>query len=283
MRTRAILISLFLSSLSFADDDSYRGETIAVAGTASDAAAGWLIPPKKTGTLDTQLVFISAQGISFTDVGITRLHGAYSFGALELTGGAELLIKEPSASDESAFQRGDLSARLRLADSWAITAAGAGGPLMGGMGKWGEADLLLGGKSLLDELDRTLLLEANIGLAGTDLAMNGATPFLLAEIVADAKVELRAPCGMIAGWIGADYHGPIARTAMPGFDPRVRLGFDFGIVYAVAASWDLYLQFDVIDRGDQANPATTLPILDGGFDQRQFVVGLTKHWPKRSR
>jgi hypothetical protein len=283
MRRLVPLLTL-LSLPALADDDSYSGETLVIHGTPSDVAEGWIVPPGGTGSLDTQLMFLSASGIAFTDVGITRLHGDYSIkGRLELTGGAELLIKEPSASNEAAFQRGDLAARLRLGQSWAISAGAEGGPLMGGAGKWGEAEAMVSAKSLLDELDDTLLLEANLGLAATDLLMDARDPFVFAEIVADAKVELRAPCGMIAGWIGADYHGPIARSAGAEFDPRVRLGFDTGIVYAVAPSWDLYLQFDVVDRGDLKNPQTTLPILDGGFDQRQFVVGLTKHWPARRR
>jgi hypothetical protein len=33
----------------------------------------------------------------------------------------------------------------------------------------------------------------------------------------------------------------------------------------------------VIDRGDIANPATRLPILDGGFDQKQIMFGVTRH------
>jgi hypothetical protein len=32
----------------------------------------------------------------------------------------------------------------------------------------------------------------------------------------------------------------------------------------------------VIDRGD-SNPATRLPILDGGFDQKQIVFGVIRH------
>ena len=33
----------------------------------------------------------------------------------------------------------------------------------------------------------------------------------------------------------------------------------------------------MIDRGDLANPATRLPILDGGFDQKQIVFGVVRH------
>jgi hypothetical protein len=33
----------------------------------------------------------------------------------------------------------------------------------------------------------------------------------------------------------------------------------------------------VIDRGDRTTPGTQLPILDGGFDQKQIIFGITRH------
>jgi hypothetical protein len=31
------------------------------------------------------------------------------------------------------------------------------------------------------------------------------------------------------------------------------------------------------------NPATELPILDGGFDQRQVVIGVTRHFVRQRK
>jgi hypothetical protein len=96
-------------------------------------------------------------------------------------------------------------------------------------------------------------------------------------------VDLRAPNGAAGIWLGASYHAPFVRSDAPGVDPRVRLGFDIGGVYSVAASWDFYVDLAIIDRGDASNPVTTLPVLDGGFDQQQIIFGVTRHWPARHR
>jgi hypothetical protein len=50
-----------------------------------------------------------------------------------------------------------------------------------------------------------------------------------------------------------------------------------GTVLSLVKDWDIYADFAVIDRGDINNPATRLPILDGGFDQRQIIFGVTRH------
>jgi hypothetical protein len=39
----------------------------------------------------------------------------------------------------------------------------------------------------------------------------------------------------------------------------------------------LFVDFAVIDRGELSDPSTRLPILDGGFDQRQVIFGVTRH------
>jgi hypothetical protein len=39
-------------------------------------------------------------------------------------------------------------------------------------------------------------------------------------------------------------------------------------------SWDLYAIYSWIDRGEADRPSTMLPIIDGGFDQQQVVLGV---------
>jgi len=41
--------------------------------------------------------------------------------------------------------------------------------------------------------------------------------------------------------------------------------------------WDLFAELAIVDRGDLSNPATRLPVIDGGFDQRQVLFGVTRH------
>jgi hypothetical protein len=38
--------------------------------------------------------------------------------------------------------------------------------------------------------------------------------------------------------------------------------------------WNVYASYTIVDRGELDKPETTLPILDGGFDQHQVVIGV---------
>ncbi len=50
-----------------------------------------------------------------------------------------------------------------------------------------------------------------------------------------------------------------------------------GTVLSAVKKWDIYVDLAIVDRGDLANPATRLPILDGGFDQTQVIFEVTRH------
>jgi hypothetical protein len=83
-------------------------------------------------------------------------------------------------------------------------------------------------------------------------------------------------------WGGITYAVPVQHsgndpTTGVAIDPQPRLDFHAGTVLSLVKEWDLYADFAVIDRGDLANPATRLPILDGGFDQKQIVFGVIRH------
>src|SRR5262249_35626910 len=83
-------------------------------------------------------------------------------------------------------------------------------------------------------------------------------------------------------WIGVGYAVPVQKsgrdpTTEIAIDPQPRLDFHAGTVLSLVKQWDLFVDFAVIDRGDLSNPATRLPILDGGFDQKQIMFGVTRH------
>ena len=63
----------------------------------------------------------------------------------------------------------------------------------------------------------------------------------------------------------------------------MRSDFRIGSVYSVVKSWDVYVEYAVIDRGDDTAPRTVLPILDGGFDQRQLTFGIARHFARDPR
>jgi hypothetical protein len=84
------------------------------------------------------------------------------------------------------------------------------------------------------------------------------------------------------GWLGFDYAIPLAHGTEQGrvaeqaeFDPPVRLGLEVGGVWSLRrAPWDLFASYSFVDRGELENPTSTLPILMGGFDQRQILFGV---------
>jgi len=76
--------------------------------------------------------------------------------------------------------------------------------------------------------------------------------------------------------LGTELALPVAHSAT--IDPSTRLDLTIGTVYSAVRDWDLYAELTFRDRGTTMLPATTLPIVDGGFDQRQFVVGITRRF-----
>jgi hypothetical protein len=50
-----------------------------------------------------------------------------------------------------------------------------------------------------------------------------------------------------------------------------------------ADGWNVYTSYALIDRGELDKPETTLPILDGGFDQQQIVIGVEYRFDPKPR
>ncbi|MEO7729917.1 MAG: hypothetical protein ABIY55_03015, partial [Kofleriaceae bacterium] len=68
-------------------------------------------------------------------------------------------------------------------------------------------------------------------------------------------------------------HDPVSGMAL---DPRPRLDLSIGNAVQLSDHWDLSVELSILDRGDRGAPATRLPVLDGGFDQIQLSVGITR-------
>lgn len=94
-------------------------------------------------------------------------------------------------------------------------------------------------------------------------------------------------------WVGVNYAVPFvsrprARAADPerGYlDPQVRLNLEAGGSLSLHSDdWNVYASYTIVDRGELDKPETTLPILDGGFDQHQIAIGVQYHFePRRAR
>ncbi|WP_438005307.1 hypothetical protein WME89_42330 [Sorangium sp. So ce321] len=224
------------------------------------------------------------EGLAFTDVGLLSLNGRYSFGPVELAAAMALLVKQPDTADELVPQNGSLAGRVALGDGQALTLRLAGGPLLADLGLWEGGELLLQAKRAAHS---TLVFQGALGGAFThlDFAKDTEQPFWLGEVVVDAETILRTPVRAFTLWLGVDLRFPVLHN--PGnhdpdpsgfLAPTTRLNVYVGTAYSYVDDWDLYLRVAVLDRGDKAEPWTMVPILDGGFDQQQFSLGVMHRW-----
>jgi hypothetical protein len=264
-------------AISYSDTGSYRSK-----------ANDWMIMPEDTTTLGGGLQFVMAPegfgpgAVRFTDVVMLSLQLRTVLGKrYELYGGASFLPKQPSFSDELAWQHASGGLRVGVGKRYASHLAVAGGPLLDDRGDWAAGAIGVQSRKSLHE---TLVIEGAAGMAYTTLFENARDrPSRLVEATASAELVFRAPKAA-AGWIGTEFRFPVhdSSTASDAgdapYDPQTRVNVHLGVVLSYIDDWDVYAKLLVVDRGDVLDPATTLPILDGGFDQKQLVIGLTHHF-----
>jgi hypothetical protein len=196
----------------------------------------------------------------------------------ELDLSATVLPKQPSSTSEPFLQGGSLALRRDIGGRSALALAGAAGPLLGIQGLAFGGSLFVEHKHRLNEIVTFSLAG---GASTTFVRPAGIDRPMLVEAAGHASVLVRAPNNMWGGWAGVGYavpvyhhgHDPISGMEL---DPQPRLDLDIGNAVQLADRWDLTVALSIIDRGDLANPATRLPVLDGGFDQIQFLVGITR-------
>lgn len=272
-------------------------ESLLVMGAESprSKAGNSLLMPAGSLTVGADLSFLTADAgldgeqVRFTDVVLFRPRARYTAGdRIELFAGTTLLPKQPSFTDELVWQGGHLGALVGLGGRLAGFAQAAGGALMDGAGWWAGFDAGVQARKSLDEI---IVLQGALGGATSLLFFDEDTEeaFWFAELAAHGEILFQAPDQIAAGWLGVDYrvpvaHAPDAPDALSGdyLDPQPRVNFHIGAALTFLDDWDLYAEFAILDRGDIADPATTLPILEGGFDQRHFVFGLLRRFQTRS-
>jgi hypothetical protein len=257
-------------------------------GSVRSYLADWLVNPFRQLEVSGTLRFLTAPAsdlraehdgrLRFTDVALFHPAVRYSFGErFELAGGIDLLAKQPSYLDEPAWNGGNLGFRFSLGKKWALWASGGAGPLLDDAGAWGSG---AGGLQARTSIDETIRFQAAAGVSGTRLYMgeDSGRPWFT-ELVSHGEALLRAPRGEVAGWLGVDYRVPLADAdGTVEIDPQVRLNFQLGFMLGYVSKWDLYMVYAVIDRGDVEDPDTTLPMLDGGFDQSQIIFGAARRF-----
>jgi hypothetical protein len=266
-------------------------ETVAVSGSARGVAEDYLVMPEG-GELTGQLKFIMADAVlaneplKFTDLALFGLTGRWSlFSKLELAASVDFLPKQPSYTDEKVWQDVNVALRSPLGHHVALAISGGGGHLIDHVGMWTrEAMMIEWKKPICCDHEQLVAFDLAGGVDGVGLMApnSGMKNAFLTEISTQAATMFREPTGHWGAWIGVGYAVPVQHsgydptTELP-LNPQPRLDFHVGTVLSLEHKWDLFADFAVIDRGDVNDPTTRLPILDGGFDQKQIVFGVTRH------
>lgn len=264
-------------------------------GDLRGKAGDWMIMPGGMYTLSGGLSFVTAPvspfaapdsetELRFTDLVLADLAARYSLGGrAEIGASIELMPKQPTDRSDFVLQQAELSGRIGFARRFAGYARVSGGPMFGNDGTWTMGSAGLEAQKSIHE---TLVFHGVAGAGLTSLfpdnKMDGAW---FAEAVVGGEMIFRVPNGMFAGWIGTGFAFPVAErtdAATLVLDPQTRASFSLGTVLSYIDDWDISFQIDVIDRGDVSDPATTLPVIAGGFDQTRLVVGVTRRFKEQS-
>jgi hypothetical protein len=231
-----------------------------------------------------------AESLGFTDLALLRLNVRRSFADwIELYAGGSLLPKQPTSTHAPLFQGAHLGAQAEYAPGLGATLGASAGPLFGADGVYYRCGPGLTWKPTADNYLRFVV---GVGNAWTFLEYAQATQpaFFLGEIVTHAQTQIGDRNASM--WVGFDYAVPFASSPDPAtpdpgrgyLDPQVRLNLEVGGALSLRSdSWNVYATYAFVDRGESDKPETTLPILDGGFDQQQIAVGVVYRFdPKRS-
>lgn len=237
----------------------------------------------------TSGAIVTPKQLAFGDLALFRPSARRSFSdKLELSLGTALLAKEPSGGHDWVWQGVSLGALYEPSPGYALSLGATGGPLLGGNGSfWSAAP----GLSRKWRLDRDVRAVLSLSDAFTALDRHGelGVRSWLDEVVLGGEVELGHR--EAAAWVGVDYAVPVAKHGeqplAPGvlLRPTTRLDVEVGGVWSVGEhrEWDLFAYYAWIDRGEASRPSTLLPVLDGGFDQHQVVLGVRRRFEVRER
>jgi len=271
------------------DDGEMSSTGVSRRGVAQD----YLVMPEG-GELTGQMRFILSEPVfgnepvRFSDLALFGLAGRWSLASkLELSAQVDFLAKQPSFTDEKPWQSVGLGLRSPLGRRAAISLSGAGGHLMSHEGLWTRESITLQWRK---PIVKVLTFDVAGGIDGVSISSPGSTSALITEVGVTTSALFREPTGHWGSWVGIGYALPVMSrgtdpTTNLAVDPQPRLDLHVGNVLSLSREWDLFADFSVVDRGDLSNPATRLPILDGGFDQRQILLGVTRHiaTPKHNR
>ncbi len=232
------------------------------------------------------------KALKFTDVVLFRVHGLLAIGKHgELFAGVDLLAKQPSYTNDLAWQGGLLGARMGFTNKLSGYVRVQGGPGLDRDGYWGMGEIAM--QSKLHLAEKVLFWDSTLGGTYTHLFPDEpvAKRFWQAELLAETGIAIRERKGFFATWLTFSFHFPLVARPEGGapdpdrgaLDPQTRVGVSLGMLAGVTKSLDFFVEVSTLDRGDLEDPRTTLPILSGGFDQRRVLFGFNKRFGTRRR
>jgi hypothetical protein len=243
-------------------------------------AADWLVAPPGWN-FGGEMRFLTAESaptgerIKLTDMALLRLRTRWTLGRrIELAASADVLAKQLDTTHEPLLQGGSLSAKLATSRTVALAAGVSGGPALGS-GWWGDAAVGVVNRSRIEDF---ISFQVGAGGAATVVDPRAAARMWQADVTGSAELTFHTPRGEWALWFGTELAFPVVHADT--IDPSTRLDLTIGTVFSAVRDWDIYTELTFRDRGTTKLPGTVLPIIDGGFDQRQFVVGLTRRFAR---
>ncbi|MBE7455002.1 MAG: hypothetical protein HS111_40855 [Kofleriaceae bacterium] len=259
-----------------------RAEHMQTIGGSFDRRAyahDWLVAPPGWN-LGGEMRFVTAassltgERIAMTDMAILRLRSRWTATRrVELAGTIDLLAKQLDTSDEPIPQGGSLAAKVATGRTVALGASIAGGPTLGGGGYWGSAGT---GAVHRSRIERFIAFQVGGGALATVVEQDRMPRRWQADAVLSSELVFHTPRGEWAMWGGVEMAFPVVHAEA--IAPSSRLDLTVGTVFAAVRDWDLYAELTFRDRGTTMMPETVLPIVDGGFDQRQIVVGIARRF-----
>ena len=262
--------------------DEDMGEVVRTIGGSYDHrsyASDWLVAPPGWN-IGGEMVFITADSalsgepINMTDMALLRLRTRWTATKrIELSGTVDLLAKQLDTTDETIPQGGSLAAKIATSRTVAIGTSVSGGPILGGGGWWGSAGT---GAMHRSHIERFIAFQVGGGALATAVDQDQMQRRWQADAIMSSELVFHTPRGEWAMWGGVEMAFPVVHEES--IKPHSRLDLTIGTVYAAVRDWDLYAELTWKDRGNTMMPETVLPIVDGGFDQRQIVVGITRRF-----
>ena len=269
-----------VETLSVRDSGSHRG-----------VAQDFLVLPAG-GEFTSQMRFLMSEPslggkeMKFSDLALFGVGVRWSiFEKLELSLEGNFLAKQPSFTDEKPWQSVGGAVRSPIGKHAALQISAEGGHLINHEGMWTKEALMIQWRKPIHEI---LTYDIAVGVDGLSLSAPRAPSAFITEAALSTSALFREPSGHWGAWVGMTYAIPVAYrgqdpTTKTSVDPQPRLDLRVGTVLSLVDNWDLFAEFAVVDRGDMENPATRLPIMDGGFDQKQIILGVTRHFAGERR